>query len=312
MKNELDSKIVITGGLGFIGSHVNKYLKNRGYKNITIIDINGTAEYDGENRVTADFGNIDVVESVIEGADCVFHFAAMVGVDNCRLRPYEVRKINNIDTKKFIDLCIRKGVKRFLFSSSSEIYGNSIDIPYREDGIPEPFSDYAKCKLEIEKYLKDVQTKSDMIVGIVRLFNIYGIGQRDDFVIPIFVKRALKNLPMTILGNGHQTRCFTYVEDAIIGIFKVFRYSGSPFEIFNIGNSTENSINQLAQLVLEIIPKSSSKIVYFPHGVNVRNSDLEIIRRVPNIEKAQDLLDFRATISLKQGIINIVKSLTYK
>ncbi|MBI5358354.1 NAD(P)-dependent oxidoreductase [Candidatus Amesbacteria bacterium] len=309
MKDELDSKIVITGGSGFIGSYMVKCLKRHGYTNITIVDI-VPPRSDGDIFVKADFDDNRIMGGVLNGARYVFHFAAMVGVDKCRLHPEDVYGINDINTKKFIDHCASKGVKRFIFSSSSEIYGNSKDIPYREDGNSEPFSDYAKCKIEIEKYLKNVQSTCKMTVGIVRFFNIYGCGQKKDFVASIFVDKALKNLPLTILGDGLQTRCFTFVDDAVEGVYGVFKYSGSSYEIFNIGNSAEYSINQLAEMVLKIVPQSKSEIVHQNYGNEIRNGNLEIFRRVPAVEKAYAMLAFKATTTLEQGLRSMVDYLT--
>lgn len=298
MREELDSKIVVTGGSGFIGSHMVQCLKKHSYTNITVVDV--VLPKSGEVKfVKADFGDISTLDRVLDDAKYVFHFAAMVGVDKCRLHPDDVYRVNDTNTKKFIDLCVIKGVKRFIFSSSSETYGNSKDIPYREDGVPEPFSDYAKCKISIEKYLQHVSNYSKMTVGVVRLFNIYGIGQKKDFVVSIFVDKALRDQPLTILGDGEQTRCFTYVEDAVEGIFKTFRYIDTQFEIFNIGNPKEYTINQLANLVLEVVSDSSSEIIH------VRNSCFDIKRRVPNVDKAKEILSFSATTSLKAGLIKV-------
>lgn len=306
MKDELDSKIVVTGGSGFIGSHMVQCLKKHSYTNITIVDLM-SPKFNGVKFVKADFDNTKIVNSVLNDAKYIFHFAAMVGVDNCRLHPKKVYEVNDKNTKKFIDLCLNKGVKRFIFSSSSEIYGNSRDIPYRENGRPEPFSDYAKCKISIEKYLQQVSNRSKMTAGVIRLFNIYGVGQKKDFVISIFIDKALKNLPLTILGDGEQTRCFTYVEDAVEGIFKTFRYSDTPFEIFNIGNPDEYTINQLAVLVLETISDSGSGIIHEHYGAEIRNINLEIKHRVPDVNKTNRVLNFSTTISLKDGLIKVIE-----
>jgi UDP-glucose 4-epimerase len=245
--------ILITGGSGFVGTHLIKYLKKRGYKNLTVVDV-VPPKVGGVNFVKSNFYNLKAISKILKKTDCVFHLAAMVGVDRCRLDPKKVHKINNIEAKKFIDLCVKNGVKRFIFSSSSEVYGNSKNVPYKEGATLHPISEYAKSKVAVEKYLKRVQQKSNMTIGIVRFFNVYGPGQRKDFVMSIFVDRTLRNKPLTILGDGKQTRCFTFVGDAIKGLFKLLKYK-SKYEIFNIGSTYETSINDLTKIILKHLPK---------------------------------------------------------
>jgi len=301
MNISLNSKIVVTGGSGFIGSHLIEKLTELGYTTITVVDI-VPPRTKGCTFVKADFDNTEAMKDVIQGAECVFHLAAMIGVDNCRLHPDEVNNVNNINTKKFIDLCDKHGVKRFIFSSSSEVYGNSTIIPYKEDAELHPISMYAKCKLEIEHYLADLSPKSEMTIGIIRFFNVYGPHQKKSFVIPIFVEKIMNNQPLIIYGDGTQSRCFTYIDDAVEGIIKVFQYDKSNYEIFNIGNSKEYSINELVKLLKTIVPNSKSEIVYQDYGNNSREVELEILRRVPSTDKALRLLGFRATISLEDGL----------
>lgn len=307
MKNDLNSKILVTGGSGFIGTYMIKCLKKHGYTNITVLDVL-PPKVEGVSFVESDFGNKILVRRLLKDVKYVFHFAAMVGVDKCRLDPEGVNRVNYQNTKELIDLCIESGVERFVFSSSSEVYGNSIDIPYREDATLYPISEYAKCKFKVEQYLKEVQEKSIMTAGIVRFFNIYGVGQKKDFVVPLFIDKALSSAPLTILGDGKQTRCFTYVEDAVEGVYKVFKYTDTPYEIFNIGNPNEYSISELAKVILECTPQSKSNIVNEDYGNGIREAFLEINRRVPATEKAEKLLSFKAKIALKEGIKKVISN----
>lgn len=308
--------ILITGGSGLIGTYLTKeLLKTRKYQ-ITIVDkrsLKGnfqeeltrfpykiTPRVKGIRFVKSDFSNIKIMLPLLKKADYLFHLAAMVGVDNCRLNPKEVIKVNLTDTKKLIDWCVRSKIKKIIFASSSEIYGNSKELPFGENNKPSPISDYAKCKLKIEKYLKKVQEKSSMKVGIVRFFNVYGPGQKD-MVIPIFIDAASKNEPLTVLGDGNQTRTFMYAEDAARGIHKIFNFD-SDYEIFNIGSEDEIKIKDLAKIILKLFPLSTSKIVFVPYGGKFRDKELEIYRRVPSLDKAKHLLKFKAKNTLEQGI----------
>lgn len=302
-----NSRILVTGGSGFIGTNLIKNLQKYGYKNITVIDI-VPPKVGGVNFIEGDFDDNKTISDILIKTDYVFHLAAMVGVDRCRLDPAGVRRINTVNTKNFIDLCVRNNVKRFVFSSSSEVYGNSINLPYKEDAKLEPISEYAKSKVEVEKYLYKIQKNSKTTIGIVRFFNVYGPEQRKDFVARIFVDNALNNKPLVILGDGNQTRCFTYVSDAVEGLFKIFKYNRTPYEIFNIGNPKEYSIKELAKIVLTSLPLSKSKIVYEEYGNGIRDSKLEINRRVPAVAKATTLLDFKASTPLKKGIENIIQN----
>ena len=301
-----EKKVLITGGSGFIGTHISKKLLSRGGYALTIVDV-VPPKVEGVIFVNSVFSDFEKVATALTDTDIVIHLAAMVGVDNCRNNPELVRKINYSDTKKFIDFCIEKKIKRFIFSSSSEIYGNSHRIPYVEVDRPEPISLYAKLKLEIEDYLK---TKSTLMsIGIVRFFNVYGPMQRGDFVVSSFLKAAFDSQPIIIFGSGSQTRCFTYVTDAVEGLVRLMEYEGSKFEIVNIGNAKETSIKDLASLILDLVPGTKSEIAFQDYEQNgVRESFLEIDRRVPAVEKAKTLLNFEAKNDLQSGLEQIIKN----
>lgn len=243
--------------------------------------------------------------------DALFHLAAMIGVDNCRNRPDLVKQVNLINTKKLIDWSVDLGVKRIVFISSSEVYGNSKDIPYKEDGKLEPVSVYGQAKVDIEKYLLEIQHTSKTKVGIARLFNVYGPGQKKDFVVSIFINAALNNKPIQIFGDGKQTRTFTYVEDVAEGILKLYKYNKTPYGIVNLGGRQEYSITELAKMVLNCLPESTSEIKYLKHGQEgVRTSNSEIDRRVPCVEKAKDMLGFEAVTTLHEGLAKIIRSIS--
>lgn len=295
----MKEQILITGGSGLIGTYLTKeLLKTKKYQ-ITIVE-KIAPRVKGIKFIKSDFSNKKIMLPLLKKTDYLFHLAAMVGVDNCRLNPKEVIKVNYTDTKRLIDWCAKSKIKKIIFASSSEIYGNSKKLPFRENDKLSPISVYAKCKLKIEKYLKKVQEKSSIKVGIVRFFNVYGPGQKD-MVVPLFIDAASKNKPLTVLGDGNQTRTFIFVEDAVLGILKIFNFN-SDFEIFNIGSEEEIKIKDLAKIILKKIPSSKSNIVFVPYGGKFRERELEIFRRVPSIDKAKQLLKFKPKITLEQGI----------
>jgi UDP-glucose 4-epimerase len=298
--------ILVTGAAGLLGRSVIELLIKKGYK-VIALDIN-PPNFEKATCVQGDFCNENLMKFILKDVDAVFHFAAMLGVDQCRLHPEQVIKVNYEDTKKFVKLCLNQGIKKIIFTSSSEVYGNSKEIPYKENAKLNPVSTYGKSKMLTEKYLTLLHKTKKIKIGIARLFNVYGFNQRNTFVIPIFIDLALKNKPLTIFGDGEQIRCFTYVEDAVKGLVKFLEYEKNSFEIINIGKSQEYTMKQTAKIILKSIPKSKSKIIYIPYGTKgVREEGLEIRRRVPSVEKAKRLLNFEATISLEKGIKKIIK-----
>ncbi len=293
-------KTIITGGSGFIGTHLIKKLLNTGDFDITVIDL-VYPKIPGVGFIESNISDVNKFKSDIKDADVVIHLAAVMGVDHCNDNPEKVWKTNYCDTKNFIDICIENKVKKFIFSSSSEVYGNSKDIPYQENNVLDPISLYAKNKIKIEEYLSKNSSKFN--VGIVRFFNVYGPWQKNNFVIPAFIEAALENRDINIFGDGNQSRCFTYVEDAVDGLEKFMRYNKTPFEIINIGHSTETRIKDLAKIVLEYIPETKSKIVFKQYGGSVREPHFDIARRIPLVKKAYELLKFKANTDLRTGIV---------
>lgn len=306
MKNQYKN-VLVTGGSGFLASHLITDLTKKGYK-VTIIDVH-KPNVKNVNFVMSDFSNANIMKPLLEKTDVVFHLAAIVGVDKCRLNPNDVIKTNYKDTKKFIKLCEKTKVKKFIFTSSSEVYGNSPNAPFKESDNLHPVSIYGKTKVLIEKHLKIIANRNNMKIGIVRLFNVYGPHQKDNFVIPIFLTLAIKNKNLPLVGNGNQIRCFTYVKDVVEGIVRMLEYDETNYEIINIGRKHESTIKDLAFLILKLIPQSKSKLIYKPYGKSgIRELSLEVERRIPSVEKAKALLGFEAKTSLEEGINDMLTS----
>jgi UDP-glucose 4-epimerase len=305
MKNKT---VLITGGSGFLGFHLCQTLCDKGYV-VTVID-RVPPRSNKISFVLGSFSDWNVVGPLLKKHDIVIHLAAVVGVDMCRLHPEYVKQVNYTDTKAFIDLAKKCGVKRFVFTSSSEVYGNSPRIPYRETAKPTPVSLYGELKVAIEYYLGQMASSS-FTVGIPRLFNMYGPGQRKEFVIPIYIDAAIHNKPIRIFGSGEQIRCFTYVGDSVRGIVHVLEHTGE-YDIFNIGSEKEVTISELSRLILHKIPFSISRIVHVAYGMEgARERSLEIMRRVPSGDKAKKQLKFSALTDISKGIDHIISQYQY-
>jgi UDP-glucose 4-epimerase len=302
----IHKRVLVTGGAGLIGRHLVPLLVSKGYQ-VTVLD-QYKYDYPSVKFVQADFSNDSIIVPLLKQSDVVIHLAAMIGVDNCRLNPKKVIEINNTNTKQFFDHCVANGVKKIIFSSSSEVYGDSKDVPFKEDGKLSPYSIYGKNKILIEKYLFNLQKKSEIKVGIVRFFNVYGPGQKETFVVPIFINNCLTNKPLIVHGDGEQIRCFTYVGDAAQGLLMLSEYNKTPFEIVNIGRSFEYTMLDLANAVIKANPSSTSTIRLVPYGQSgVRSASMEVARRVPYTNKAKKLLNFVATTSLEEGIVKTME-----
>ncbi|MED3301705.1 NAD-dependent epimerase/dehydratase family protein, partial [Bacillus thuringiensis] len=233
------------------------------------------------------------------------HLAALVGVDNCRLNEEDVVRVNFEGTKNIVQVCTENGIEKLLFSSSSEVYGDGVSVPFKENDIKIPKSAYGKAKLMSEDYLKEYVSNS-LKIRVVRYFNVYGSQQNDNFVISKFLKQAHSGKDITIYGDGQQIRCFSYISDIVNGTILAFEYEGENFADFNIGNNKPISMEELAIKINELMG-NKSKIKFLDLGEEgVRNSSIEIFRRIPSIEKAKLFLNYQPIISLDKGLEIII------
>lgn len=294
--------ILITGGSGFIGLHLSKYLK-KNYV-VTVYDIKNP----DDNDIKFILGDINDGKKLLQachGIDIVIHLAAVVGVKNTEDDPITTLNTNIIGTKNVLEACARNNVKKVILASSSEVYGEPKILPIDESHIPMPVTAYGISKLASEEYLKSYAKMYDFKYSILRFFNVIGQGQAVDFVFPEFINSALKNEHITIHGSGLQIRAFCHVDDICQGIQKVIPRSDN--ETFNLGNDSEPiSIENLAKKIITVL-NSQSSIRYIPFEKSDRNRNIEIMSRVPNIQKAKKLLSFEPKMDLENSIRNVAK-----
>jgi len=295
-------KVFITGGSGFIGSYLVRHLLEQGHK-VKVLDLRKP----GIENKNLEFVNKSVMDELAEDirdCDIVYHFAAMLGVDNSDNRPLETMRINLEGSVNVFKSAVEAGVKRMIYASSSEVYGEPRELPIREDSVKGPVSAYGVSKLAAEIYAKAYNHEFGTDIKIVRFFNVYGSGQSNNFAIPIFINNALENKPIKVFGNGSQTRCFTYVEDVADGVLKVLE-KGKAGEAYNIGNNNPTTILELAKIIKEITG-SKSEIIKSDFGKETRLKEREIEYRIPDISKMKTLGWEPRTI-VREGIKKILE-----
>jgi len=314
-------RVLITGGAGFIGSHLADAYLQRGDE-VTVIDdlSTGTIENISHLKNNPRFHytidsvhNQPVTAELVDQCDVVFHLAAAVGVKLIVESPVRTIETNVRGTEVVLALANKKQ-KRVLIASTSEVYGLSSDVPFREDGnlvmgaTTKGRWSYA-CSKAIDEFLALAYWREKKLpTTVVRLFNTVGPRQtgRYGMVIPTFVKQALAGRPLTVYGNGKQTRCFGYVGDVVGALIELMDTNESVGEVFNIGSGEEISIHDLAQRVKELT-KSNSEIVFVPYDEAYEEGFEDMPRRVPDTTKINKLVGFEPKMKL-DGILESVIS----
>ncbi|HVE80869.1 MAG TPA: NAD-dependent epimerase/dehydratase family protein [Candidatus Dormibacteraeota bacterium] len=287
------SNILVTGGAGFIGSHIAAKLAADPNNLVIIADDLSTGRKRNipkkKNIVFFDC-DVNMLSEVIKiflkhRIDYVFHYAAVVGVDRTLEHPvWVLRDIDGIEN--ILNLSKDSGVKKIFYASSSEVYGESITYPQHEETTPlNSRLPYAVVKNVGEAFLKSYQQEYGLDYTIFRFFNTYGPNQRPDFVISKFIEAAKRNQDITIYGDGKQTRTFCYVNDNVDACLKTFDEEGSVVnDVVNIGSDAEISMNDLAKAIIKVTG-SKSKVVHVPP---LKEGDMP--RRQPDITKMKQLL----------------------
>jgi UDP-glucuronate decarboxylase len=307
--------ILFTGGAGFIGSSMCEKLLEDPENFVVIADNLSTgiiAKLPIKHQARFKFirCDVNVYKDISElfmsfHFDYVFHYAAVVGVKRTQENPimvlHDLHGIENI-----LNLSKHSNVKRVFFSSSSEVYGEPVEFPQNEETTPlNSRIPYAIVKNVGEAFLKSYHKEFDLNYTIFRFFNTYGPKQSPDFVLSKFIKFALKNQPITIFGDGMQTRTFCYIDDNVEATHKVFlealKNAEYPNELINIGNDNETHIIDLAKKIITL-SGSASTIKHLPP---LKEGDMT--RRLPDISKMKSLLQ-RDLVSLDDGIEKILQN----
>jgi UDP-glucose 4-epimerase len=312
-------RVLITGGAGFIGSHLADAYLQRGDEVLIIDDLStGTIENIRHLKNNPRFQytidsvhNQPVTAELVDQCDVVVHLAAAVGVKLIVESPVRTIETNVKGTEVVLALANKKQ-KRVLVASTSEVYGLSADVPFKEDGnlvmgaTTKGRWSYA-CSKAIDEFLALAYWREKRLpTTIVRLFNTVGPRQtgRYGMVIPTFVKQALARRPITVYGNGKQTRCFGYVGDVVEALIKLMDHADSVGQVYNIGSNEEISIAKLAEKVKELT-NSDSEIVFVPYDEAYEEGFEDMPRRVPDTSKIKQLVGFQPKMKL-EGILQSV------
>jgi UDP-glucose 4-epimerase len=313
-------RVLITGGAGFIGSHLADAYIERGDE-VFIIDDLSTGSVDNiahlkkHPRFSYTIDNVrnsPVVAELVDQCDVIFHLAAAVGVKLIVESPVHTIETNVHGTEVVLALANKKK-RKVLVASTSEVYGLSDQVPFREDGhlvmgatVKGRWS-YA-CSKALDEFLALAYWREKKLPTIiVRLFNTVGPRQTGQYgmVIPTFVKQALSGRPITIYGDGNQTRCFGYVGEVVEALIKLMDHPDSVGQVFNIGSNEEVTILELAERV-KALTGSTSEIVFLPYDDAYEEGFEDMPRRVPDISKVGGLIGFEPEMTLDRILHTVI------
>jgi UDP-glucose 4-epimerase len=315
-------RVLITGGAGFVGSHLADACLLRGDE-VYVLDDLSTGSIDNIEYLKRHpyfhytigrVQNASVTAELVDRVDMVYHLAAEVGVRRVIDSPISTIENNVQATEVVFNAAAKKG-KRVLFTSTSEVYGLSTDLPYREEGnivmgaASKGRWSYA-CSKALDEFLALAYFhERQMPVTVVRLFNTVGPRQTGHYgmVVPTLVQQAMTGKPMTVYGDGSQSRCFGFVKDVVKALVALMERPESAGQIYNIGASTEISILELAKRVKEIT-KSASPIVLIPYADAYESGYQDMPRRIPDTTKLRSLVGFAPTTDIDEIVDSVMKS----
>jgi nucleoside-diphosphate-sugar epimerase len=301
MKNK---KILVTGGAGFIGSHLVERLVNDGNEVVVIDNLLRGNKIPKEifEKITflkEDACNYSIVLNASKGCDYIFHFAAILGVDIVADNPMETMETEVISTQNVVKAALENGVKNIIYASTSGIYGHhAMEQSVSEEVMVDPKTSYAMAKRYNEIYLASLHEEKGLNAIALRFFNIYGPRQDNRMVVPRFIEQAQKNEDITVFGTGNQTRDFTYVDDAVEASVRL-AINMNGFGIYNIANEAEIDIKALAETI-KSVTNSKSNVVFI--NAPSKRYDYEVGRRYGSSEKLFNKTGFKPNTKLEDGL----------
>ena len=305
-------EILVTGGAGFIGSHIVDRLLQEGVT-VRVLDNLSTGEKKNlaqhqNNKslkfIEGDIRNFDLIKKAVKGVDAVIHEAALVSVTRSVQDPLLSTEINVTGTLNLLKACVEAHVKRFVFASSCAVYGDTKTLPNHEKLAPKPLSPYAADKLAVENYAKVFHELYGLETICLRYFNVYGPRQKYgpySGVISIFINCLLKNEAPLIYGDGKQTRDFINIKDVVEANMLALSKQNAAGEIFNISTGKTTTLNNLALTIQKIMEKTDIKPVHAePRSGDIKHS-------YGDITKARKNLGYEPKVQLEKGLSDLIK-----
>lgn len=305
------NRVLVTGGAGFIGSHLVDELVKDGFE-VSVLDNLSTGRLENVKRhlesgsfrfVKGDVRDVHAVKEALKGVEAVFHLAAVTSVPYSVKHPDVTRKVNVEGTGNVLEACLREGVERFIYVSSCAVYGEPEYLSIDEKHPTRPVSPYAETKLEAESLCREFQEAYGLKTTVLRPFNVYGLRMRKDQyggVIARFVERLRVKKPPIIYGDGTQTRDFLHVDDAVRAMMLALDSKKAVGRTFNVATGVPTSINELAQLVIGLF----GAVGFKPQHRSVRKGDVR--DSYADIKEAKACLGFEPKISLKEGLSTLI------
>jgi UDP-glucose 4-epimerase len=308
------SRAVVTGGAGFIGSHIVDELIQRGIDtvvldNFTTGTMDNLARHAGSDLlkvVTGDVSDIGRILVAERDIDVVFHEAAIASVKKSVEDPALVHGVNVNESLELMNFCVKRGVRRLMFASSAAVYGSLRDIPASEEQICAPASPYGSSKLAVECYLSSYHKTYGLETVGLRYFNVYGPRQKNnDYsgVITVFANNLMQGRVPTIFGDGTQTRDFVFVKDVVQANMLAMTSDSAAGEVFNVASGSSTSIAEIFDTLNELLRDGEVKPLFGP----ARVGDVKFGRA--SISKIQRVLGYRPTASLKDGLSQLIDGL---
>jgi UDP-glucose 4-epimerase len=296
-------KFLVTGGAGFIGSHLAKFLIKNNHE-VVIIDnlIRGTLNNITEIKDDVEFHKVDIsnyneIDAVVDSVDGIFHEAALASVPQSFKEPERYQEVNAIGSENIFKLGKKHNAK-IVFASTSSVYGDQTKFPVNENAQTNPLNPYGQSKLEAEKFASKYAAEGLKVIGL-RYFNVFGIGQNPEYagVIPKFIERISQNKPPIIEGDGNNIRSFTFVDDVVQANILAFQ-SNVNHEFINIASEDMTSINELAEKMIKMSELNLKPIYDEPRKGDIKKSNADI-------SKAKELLKWDTKITLEEGLKEI-------
>jgi nucleoside-diphosphate-sugar epimerase len=300
-------KALVTGAAGFIGSHLSGALLDRGAEVVGIdcftdyyprpmkeANLDANRSRDGFAFIETSIQEADL-PTLLEGVTHVFHLAAQAGVRKSWGRDFQVYTSHNVDaTQRLLEACVNRPIHRFVYASSSSLYGDNVPIPMREDALPQPVSPYGVTKLAAEQLGYLYHVNHGVPSTALRYFTVYGPRQRPDMAFHRFIRASIDGAPITLYGDGEQTRDFTYVADAVAATIAAGD-RGVPGRAYNVGGGSRVSMNQ----VIEIIGRIAGRPLEVRREA-AQKGDMRDTYADTTLARAD--LGFAPSVSLEQGI----------